>query len=95
MSFVELDRTFFPWSEDRSPGDWFLLQRLSGSQHWPELLKLQRVIVLAEAGSGKSDELKAQAEAQQKAGRFAFYVTVQDVARAALPAALTSRDRTL
>jgi hypothetical protein len=95
MSFVELDRTFFSWSEDRAPGDWFLLQRLSGSQNWSELLKLQRVIVLAEAGSGKSDELKAQAKSQQKAGRFAFYVTVQDVARPGLPAALNSRDRTL
>ena len=93
MSFVELDRTFFPWSQDRSPGDWLLLQSLSGSQHWADLLKLQRVIVLAEAGSGKSDELRAQADTQQKAGRFAFYVAVQDVARVALPTALSARDR--
>ncbi|HEU5400209.1 MAG TPA: hypothetical protein VFU86_02560, partial [Terriglobales bacterium] len=95
MSFVELDRAFFPWSEDRPPGDWFLLQRFGGSQNWSQLLKLQRVIVLAEAGSGKSDELEAQAKAQRKAGRSAFYVTVQDVARSGLPAALSYRDREL
>ena len=93
MSFVELNRTFFRWSEDHAPGDWSLLQRFSGGQDWSELLKLQRVIVLAEAGSGKSDELKAQAKIQRAAGRFAFYVPVQDVARAGLPAALSSRDR--
>jgi hypothetical protein len=23
MAFVELDRTFYPWSDERSPGDWF------------------------------------------------------------------------
>lgn len=94
MSFVDLDRTFFPWTEDRSPAlDPQLLSSLSGSLHWPEVTKFPRVVVLAEAGSGKSDELKNQAAALQAMGRLAFYATVQDVANDGLPAALRPKDR--
>src|ERR1700722_1992772 len=94
MSFVDLDRTFFPWTEDRSPAiDPQLLTSLSGTLHWPELTQFQRVVVLAEAGSGKSDELKNQAAVVQATGRLAFYATVQDIANLGLPAALRPEDR--
>src|SRR5580658_5912689 len=93
MNFVELDRTFFPWTEDRSPVDPFLLASLGGSLHWPDILELQRVVILAEAGSEKSEELAKQAAGQQEHGRFGFYATVQDVAVSGLPTALRPEDR--
>ena len=32
-----------------------------GAKSWDDLLKRRRVVILAEAGSGKSEELKGQA----------------------------------
>ncbi len=55
---------------------------------WPDLLAKRRVVILAEAGSGKTEELTAQACLQTAAGKFAFYATVQDVGRDGLESAL-------
>lgn len=60
---------------------------------WPELLAKRRVVILAEAGSGKTEELTEQARLQTSAGKFAFYATVQDVGRDGLENALRPADR--
>ncbi len=49
---------------------------------WPDLLELRRVVILAEAGSGKSTEFKTQCATLKAAGKFAFLASVQDVAQA-------------
>jgi len=90
MSFVQLDRQFITWN-DKEPAEAearFSMGRLNGGLDWPKLLEHYRVVVLAEAGSGKSDELTAQADIQRAAGRHAFVTTVQEVARDGLPGCL-------
>lgn len=83
--FIDLDREFVEWQErDGELSDPELYARFGLSDkfnHWPDLLKFHRVVVLAEAGSGKTDELKEQARRRSASGAFAFYSTVQDVGR--------------
>ena len=43
----------------------------AGSLGWEELLAKRRVVVLAEAGSGKTEELKNICARQSQAGEFA------------------------
>jgi hypothetical protein len=96
MTFVQLDREFVVWGDaDPSEAETrFLMGRLNGGLDWPGLLKRRRVVVLAEAGSGKSDELEAQADLQRQAGEFTFFTTVQAVSKDGLPGCLTSAERT-
>lgn len=96
MTTVALDRRFYEWSEDadglahsryRASAD--LSDGLFG---WTDLLAKRRVVILAEAGSGKTEELTEQARRQSAAGKFAFYATVQDVGRDGLESALRLAD---
>ena len=58
-----------------------------------DLFKKRRVVLLAEAGSGKTTEMKACALALAAAGQVSFYATVEDVGRRGLEAALRPADR--
>ena len=91
-TIVPLERRFSPWRAD--PGfslDW---RADRDALDWESLLKIHRVVVLAEAGSGKSTELERAESRLRQDGRVVFRATVQDLGgglRAALlPAA--SRD---
>jgi len=95
VPFIQLNRQFVDWG-DKDPAEAetrFLMGRLNGSLDWPMLLEKHRVVILAEAGSGKSEELTARAELQRNAGSYAFYTTVQEVAREGLPVCLNAEDR--
>ena len=95
MNFVQLDRHFVPW-DDKEPSQVetrLLMGRLNGELDWPQLLQKKRVVILAEAGAGKSDELNAKTTSQRAAGEFAFYATVQDVAHDGVSGALNVDDR--
>ncbi len=61
------------------------------SLSWDELLRRRRVVVLAEAGSGKTTELEEQARRVQERGDVAFLSTVQNVGVKGLESALRSR----
>ncbi len=60
---------------------------------WTELLELSRVIVLAEAGSGKSTELRAAAKRLADRGSLSVFLSVQDVGREGLIGAMDVRQR--
>jgi hypothetical protein len=60
---------------------------------WADLLEMRRVVILAEAGSGKSTEFKTQCAALSAAGKFAFSASVSDVVQADLEGALVPGDR--
>lgn len=83
MPYVPLYRLFSRWRGDDDRGEDFDLfsRGFIGEVSWPELLKHQRVVVLAAAGSGKSEELKHEATRLENAGEFAFHATVQSVAK--------------
>jgi hypothetical protein len=95
MVTIDIDRRFVEWS-DEELSDPDVLSRYGLSDRamgWNDLLAKRRVVVLAEAGSGKTEEMKAQARRQNEAGQFAFYASVQDVGREGLEHALCPADR--
>ena len=95
MTFVPLDRQFIPWTEkDGSQiGAEQFEARLCGKKGWVDLLLNHRVIVLSEAGSGKSDELAEQVRALRADDKTSFMFSVQGVAHDGLPGVLSARDR--
>jgi hypothetical protein len=80
VTHVALDRRFVAWRDEDESSP---IQRIRDPQlyaddiDWKELQKRQRLVILAEAGSGKTDELRAQARAIEAKGEFAFYTTVK------------------
>lgn len=97
MPLIPLDRRFFEWrNTDDELSDPDLLGRFGlseGARTWADLLKRRRVVILAEAGSGKTEELKEQARRLSADGKYVFYATVQDVGRDGLDGALGDPSR--
>ena len=60
---------------------------------WDGVLAQRRVVLLAEAGSGKTEEMREQDRIRNAAGQFAVYATVEDVDRDGLEGALGAGDR--
>ena len=76
--FIDLDRRFRePTDEELGDMGRFGFLRSYDFQPgvfgWPKLLKYSRVILLAEAGSGKTREMQEQAKKLTKEGLFAFF----------------------
>jgi hypothetical protein len=92
---IELNRRFVQCRDDeRSDPDLVAhFGRTGGTLGWEDLLKKRRVVLLAEAGSGKTTEMKGRALTLAAAGQTSFYATVEDVGRRGLEAALTPADR--
>src|SRR5579863_9577081 len=92
---VPLHRRFFEWNE-KDPTDPEFRQAMGlgeGGIGWEELLEKRRVVILAEAGSGKSTEMTERARLTAKAGRYAFHATVRDVGSDGLEGALSVAGR--
>lgn len=90
MDAIDLDRRFTQQPEGESE-DW--TRRPSsgaGKMTWEDVLGLRRVVILAEAGGGKSSELKLKHHQFRASGRFSFNVELSVVATMGLPAALPS-----
>lgn len=89
--FVELGRTFLPADERQDKEDAarnsYLHFGLDGSS-WDDLLQSRVAVILAEAGSGKSTEMEAQAEKLHLPARPAFLVQLQALAAGSLEDAL-------
>jgi hypothetical protein len=96
VSFIDLERRFLRWSEkenDAAEVYAWLRHHSRNDLDWPRVLQHHRVVVLAEAGSGKSEELREQARRLSSNGQFGFYATVQDVARQGLEGAIGNASR--
>src|SRR4051794_38637248 len=64
---IELDRQFVEYREDKEQSDPDLFAGFGGTAgtlRWTDLLVRRRVVFLAEAGSGKTTEMKARAKQQ-------------------------------
>jgi hypothetical protein len=95
LSIIALNRQFFEWHEG-TPSNPDLIPRIGRSGDlfsWESILTRRRVVILAEAGSGNTAELREQTRLRTEAGQFAFYATVEDVGRDGLDNALGSADR--
>jgi hypothetical protein len=91
MDFVDVNRCFAPIRKDQeamldADRDWG--RRYGGWLDWPDLLKRRRVVLLAEALSGKTEEFRFQQQRLTTEGRAAFFVSIEDLADYGLDASL-------
>lgn len=80
--YLDLHRRFRVVTEKESEDSDYLSHFAGttwGSMAWSELLEFRRIILLAEAGSGKSIEMRAQARRLTEDGKFAFCVPVESL----------------
>ncbi len=79
--FVDLNRSFAPIPKDRKftedDYDLSISFRLLETKQWSDLLQLRRVIILAEAGAGKTEEIRATAEGLRNAGNKTFFFRLE------------------
>ncbi|MGY6257318.1 hypothetical protein ACXIVK_28055 [Paraburkholderia caledonica] len=92
---IELHRRFHVWEKhsEAEPEYWWP----GFEDHlipWTDLHSRRRVVILAEAGSGKTVELRRQTDLLRGQGSFAFYATLKDVARDGLDDVITNAERT-
>jgi len=83
MEFVELHRYFVPIGTDKEPipdTEWLWGYRIAGWLTWPTLLKYRRVVLLAEALSGKTEEFRHQAAKLFAEGKPAFFMRIEELA---------------
>jgi hypothetical protein len=82
--FIELDRTFYELSEHFCENDDV---HISGAFHlgerlrWPDLVKEHRVIILSEAGTGKTAEIHNVACTLRDEGKQAFFLRLEHISR--------------
>jgi hypothetical protein len=81
--YVDLKRNFVPVAEDAelelAVGQLWG-RRYGGWLGWPEVLDHARVVLLAEAQSGKTEEFKHTAAELRDGGSPAFYATIEQLA---------------
>lgn len=82
-NFIELDRSFVPLGKNEEPSlelnpAWG--RRIGGWLGWSELLLQHRLVLLAEASSGKTEEFRNQVVQLSASGRDAFYVSIEELA---------------
>jgi hypothetical protein len=77
--FVQLDRTFhdLALSEEGKDADLFRLMRQDEPLRWPELLKEPRVVLLSEAGSGKTEEVRHVCLDLRARRKHAFFLRIE------------------
>lgn len=80
--FIPLDRTFHELIIEGDATDDDDLTRLMGRRDalgWPNLLIEHRIILLSEAGSGKTEEIRNIAQKLRKDGKPAFFLRIEHV----------------
>ena len=95
--YVELGRVFRDLTEDERLDPSMLAQldrnELHGAFGWATLLQSERVIILAEAGSGKTRELEAQKERLELDGQAAFFLPIEALQNETLDGFLAMQPR--
>jgi hypothetical protein len=98
MTFIDLDRYFTPLAKDQEPSldiGRFWGARVSGWLGWEELRRRRRVILLAEAASGKTEEFRHQCDLLKAAGSPAFFLRIEELAEQGTETALDREGATL
>ncbi len=99
IDYVDLDREFI--SIDPTVDDLDQLRELASyggfyanTLAWDSLWQSQAVVILAEAGAGKTTELEAQTDKLIRAGKPAFFIRIEELADGDLDKALRIGDET-
>lgn len=82
--FIELHRSFREISKDSIENDDAGFSRafgISGSLRWSDLIKENRLIILSEAGSGKTEEIRNIARTLRNEGKPAFFLRIEHITR--------------
>lgn len=95
MHFVDLNRDFVPVPKDQPANPdvgraWG--RRIGGWLDWTALAARRRVILLAEAGSGKTEEFRHQRDRLQADGKAAFFLRIEDLVDHGFRVALDPQD---
>ena len=80
--FIELHRTFHELTSENAESDdtdFTWLPGLSWSQGWPDLIKEYRLIILSEAGSGKTFEIRQIARTLRAQSKQAFFLRLENI----------------
>lgn len=80
--FIPLDRSFHRLTVSEDGGDEAALHRLLGREktlRWSDLLAEARVILLSEAGSGKTEEIRHMTRQLRSEGKPAFFLRIEHV----------------
>lgn len=96
MAFIPLNRTFLPiTAQGAVTADELEIwgRRAYGAKTWPDLLSHKRVVILAEANSGKTQEFRHQVAALREAESSAFFVAIEALARKNFRSLLAPGDR--
>jgi len=96
MPYIDLSRRFRDLTEKELEAPELLAslneQSLRWADGWTELLQHPRVVLLAEAGSGKTVEMREQADRLRAEGKPAFLVALESLDREPLAALLSPRE---
>lgn len=79
--FIELDRSFRTLVDDSTTAasDQAKLVPSATSLKWADLLDLHRVVVLSEAGAGKTEEIRHAARSLRNDGKAAFFLRLEHI----------------
>ena len=93
---IDLDRRFEPWPLDQLQNPEYLHAARSFGNliDWPKLLKHRRVVLLAEAGSGKTTEFDLQSSRLQAIGKHSFVVTLLKIGQRGFADTLSLQEQT-
>ncbi|WP_375282927.1 NACHT domain-containing protein [Marinicauda pacifica] len=81
--YIDLDRTFRELGEvEDDQSEYLALLGRSNYKKWPDLLEYRRVIVLSEAGSGKTEEIRNAAKRLISEGKPAFFLRLEHITEA-------------
>lgn len=75
--FIELNRDFHPISKGAEDFETRIAFGLSSRVHWDDLLKEPRVVILAEAGAGKTYEIQGATKRLRAEGKQAFFLRLE------------------
>jgi len=82
VEFIDLERKFNPIpkldSDDSDSSDLYTLDTSNGVG-WDELLLLSRVVILAEAGAGKTAEIENRSIKLSDNGNYSFFLRLEDL----------------
>ena len=81
--FIELYRTFRDLDDEnvgKEEASYARLFHLGAETTWDDLLKNHRVVILSEAGSGKTEEIRAAATKLRNSNRAAFFLRLERLA---------------
>src|SRR4051794_15456967 len=82
--FIQLDRTFhdLALSEDEGQdAELFRLLRRDKPTQWSDLLEEARVVLLSEAGSGKTEEIRHVCRDLRLRGKHAFFLRIEHLSQ--------------